>query len=206
MGQWTLYNLNGLQRPVAVKLAKLAAGRFTMHIKMKQILASQPEPSRDWYVVHTKPRQEQRALDNLSAQGYECYLPLMSVEKLLRQQVQVVQEPLFSRYLFIRLQSAQQSLAPVRSTLGVSKLVSFGQQPAHISNEWIDALRSAPAARMARLFTPGDCVRVVSGPLQGAEGIYQAVDGERRAMVLIELLGQPQRLQLSIGDLRQLGC
>ena len=154
-------------------------------------------------MVHTKPRQEQRALDNLHSQGYECYLPLLAVEKLLRQQVQVVHEPLFSRYLFIRLRDARQSLGPIRSTLGVSKLVSFGQQPARISDEWMDALRAAPAARLARLFMPGDSVRVVSGPLQGAEGIYQAVDGERRAMVLIELLGQPQRLQLSIGDLRQ---
>ena len=33
-----------------------------------------------WYVVHTKPRQEQRALVNLMQQGYECYLPLVETD------------------------------------------------------------------------------------------------------------------------------
>lgn len=27
-----------------------------------------------WYVIHTKPRQEQRALLNLAQRGYNCYL------------------------------------------------------------------------------------------------------------------------------------
>jgi hypothetical protein len=52
-----------------------------------------------WYVVHTKPRQEHRALLNLTQQGYECYLPLVDTEKLRQNVVKLVQEPLFSRYL-----------------------------------------------------------------------------------------------------------
>ena len=187
-----------------VKLAKPRSGHPKISIKMKQVLVAQLEPSRDWYVVHTKPRQEQRALDNLRHQGYECYLPLVAVEKLLRQQVQVVHEPLFSRYLFIRLHNEQQSLGPVRSTLGVSKLVSFGQQPARLSDEWVHALQSAPTVQLTRLFAPGDEVRVVSGALQGAQGTYQMADGERRAMVLIELLGQPQRVHLWLEALRKI--
>ena len=37
-----------------------------------------------WYVIHTKPRQEQRALTNLAQQGYQCYLPMITREKLGR--------------------------------------------------------------------------------------------------------------------------
>ena len=36
-------------------------------------------PLMHWYVIHTKSQQEQRALLNLEQQGYECYLPLLSV-------------------------------------------------------------------------------------------------------------------------------
>ena len=174
-----------------------------INIKMKPLPHPRPSSLQAWYVVHTKPRQERRALENLENQGYECYLPMLSVEKLLRQQVRVVEEPLFSRYLFIRLDDTTQSWAPIRSTLGVSKLVSFGQQPARLSDEWIQILRTAPVAHLARLFSTGDAVRVVSGPLQGAEGVYQAADGERRAMVLIDLLGQPHRLPLHLDALRK---
>ncbi|MEN9764019.1 MAG: transcription/translation regulatory transformer protein RfaH, partial [Pseudomonadota bacterium] len=37
-----------------------------------------------WYLVHTKPRQEDIALMNLERQGYTCYLPRLSVEKARR--------------------------------------------------------------------------------------------------------------------------
>jgi transcriptional antiterminator RfaH len=31
-----------------------------------------------WHVIHTKPRQEQRALDSLAQQGYGGYLSLLT--------------------------------------------------------------------------------------------------------------------------------
>ena len=56
-----------------------------------------------WFLVHTKPRQEDVALVNLERQGYRCYLPRLRVEKILRRKAVVVIEPMFSRYLFVRL-------------------------------------------------------------------------------------------------------
>ncbi len=34
----------------------------------------------NWYLVHTKPRQEQVALENLQNQAYPCFLPQNRVE------------------------------------------------------------------------------------------------------------------------------
>jgi transcriptional antiterminator RfaH len=48
------------------------------------------------------------------------------------QRVQVVTEPMFSCYLFIQLDDQSQNWDTIRSTLGVSKLVSFGPQPAKV--------------------------------------------------------------------------
>ena len=56
-----------------------------------------------WYLVHTKPRQEKCALENLQRQGFQCYLPTLLSEKLRQGVLTVVDEPLFPRYLFIRL-------------------------------------------------------------------------------------------------------
>ena len=155
-----------------------------------------------WYVVHTKPRQEPRALENLQNQGYECFLPLMQVEKVRNQRIQVLSEPMFSRYLFIRLDDTTQNWSPIRSTLGVSKLVSFGHQPAKVPFEFIQFLKEAPAKTLARIFSPGDAIKIVSGPLRGLEGVYQAHDGQSRAFVLVDLLGKPQRLQMLVEGLR----
>ena len=155
-----------------------------------------------WYVVHTKPKQEGRALENLQNQGFTCFLPTMQVQKLRNQRVQVVTEPMFSRYLFIQLDDQSQNWGPIRSTLGVSKLVSFGPQPAKVPPEFVAFLKEAPPETLERMFAPGDTVKVAAGPLQGLEGKYLAHDGETRAFVLIELLGQPQKIPMAIEALR----
>ena len=43
-----------------------------------------------WFVVHTKPRQEQRALENLQRQGFAAWLPMLSVQKLRRGRLEKV--------------------------------------------------------------------------------------------------------------------
>lgn len=155
-----------------------------------------------WYVVHTKPRQENRALENLENQGFHCFLPTLQVQKLRNQKVQFIAEPMFSRYLFIQLDEQTQNWAPIRSTLGVSKLVSFGTQPAKVPPEYIAFLREAQLETLECMFALGDRVQVASGPLQGIEGQYIAHDGESRAFVLIDLLGQPQKLKMMVECLR----
>ena len=155
-----------------------------------------------WYVVHTKPRQETRALENLQNQGFDCFLPMMQVQKLRNQRVQTVAEPMFSRYLFIQLDDTTQNWGPIRSTLGVSKLVSFGPQPAKVPPEFIDFLKEAPQETLERMFAPGDSVQIATGPLQGLEGKYIAHDGETRGFVLVDLLGQPQKLRMAVESLR----
>ena len=81
-----------------------------MQFNLKSINNNMPEISNAaWYVVHTKPRQETRALENLQNQGFECFLPTMEVEKLRNQRVMRVVEPMFSRYMFIQLDDTTQN-------------------------------------------------------------------------------------------------
>ena len=146
-----------------------------------------------WHLVHTKPRQEQVALVNLQRQGYECYLPQWRVQKRSRGKLQQVTEPLFPRYLFIRLDSSDQgkSWAPVRSTLGVARLVRFGDRPAVVQDDLVALLRQREAAEPTQtLFSAGDSVVIQSGPLAGLEAVYQMPQGEQRALVLIEILSR----------------
>jgi transcriptional antiterminator RfaH len=47
-------------------------------------------------------------------------------------------------------------------------------------------------------------VQIKDGPFAGLEAIYQLDDGERRAMVLIELLHKPSRITLAPASLRKI--
>ncbi len=163
-----------------------------------------------WYLVHTKPRQEACALQNLEQQGYDCYLPLLASEKLIKGAVTKLAEPLFPRYLFIRLDTSDsaKSWSPIRSTRGVSKLVSFGNQPAKVSDELVDLIRARETSgdiTEKRLFNPGESIRVVDGPFSGIEGIFQSIDGTQRVMILIELMSKPVRMAVSPSSIRKSG-
>lgn len=163
-----------------------------------------------WYLVHTKPKQEKCALLNLERQGYSCYLPLLPVERLCQGGLKVAEEALFPRYLFIQLgqDDSAKSWGPIRSTKGVSRLVSFGNEPARVADGLIDALRARDeASRHApgKLFTRGERVRLTAAPFADVEGIYQMADGERRVMVLIELLSRQVRICVSPASLRKVG-
>ncbi len=162
---------------------------------------------RNWYLIHSKIRQESVALDNLERQGFECFLPLLKAEKLRLGKLQEVQEALFPRYLFIRLGTGveSQSWAPIRSTLGVSRLVTFGQTPAKIDDELIADIRiqSNSAEVQLRHFNPGEQVVVTDGPFVGVEAIYQMPDGEGRVMVLLNILSKQVKLRVSPASIRK---
>lgn len=161
-----------------------------------------------WYLIHSKPRQEKCALQNLEQQGYQCYLPMLPIQKLRQGILTVTDEALFPRYLFIRLGlgGAAKSWVPIRSTKGVSRLVCFGAEPARVDERLIELLRAQEAAMQSKaepLFTPGERVRLTEGAFAGIEGVFQVADGERRVMVLIELLSKPVTLSVSAAGLRK---
>ena len=133
-----------------------------------------------WCLVHTKPRQEKVALENLCRQGYQCYLPILPSEKLCRGLLTISDEPLFPRYLFIRLGlgDSAKSWAPIRSTKGVSCLVSFGGEPARVDGGLIELLRTQEASMQAepeRLFKSGEYVHLTDAPFSGIKGVYGLV-------------------------------
>ncbi|MDD4943120.1 MAG: transcription/translation regulatory transformer protein RfaH [Rhodoferax sp.] len=161
-----------------------------------------------WYLIHTKPRQEALALTNLSRQGFECYMPMLRLEKICQRKTALVAEPMFPRYLFIRLDASGsgQSWSPIRSTLGVNQLVRFGGQPAKVDGQLIDLIRSREQGTHAQaLFSAGDNVTVADGPFAGLEAIYQNTDAESRSMILLNILSKPVAMRIDTASLRKTG-
>ena len=163
----------------------------------------------NWYLVHTKPRQEEMALRNLQVQNYECYLPTLPKEKISQQALTLVEQPLFPRYLFIRLgiDFKSQSWSPIRSTPGVSRLVRFGLEPAKVDDDLVANLREYEAKlkeRPIELFQGGDKIRVVQGPFTGIEGVFKIKDGQQRVIVLIEMMSKMVAMPLAPHQIKRL--
>jgi transcriptional antiterminator RfaH len=167
-----------------------------------------PATTTAWYLVHTKPRQEEIALANLQRQGYECYLPQMRIERIRRRKAEIATEPMFPRYLLIQLDSSDQgkSWSPIRSTVGVSQLVHFGARAAKVDEALVDLLRQRELTMpLDAMFHCGDSVVITDGPFAGIEAIYQTADADRRAFILLEILSKPVPMQIDSGRLRRAG-
>ena len=156
----------------------------------------------NWYAVHTKTRQEVVAEQNLQRQGFELYAPKVLLRKRKRDKWTKVVQPLFPRYLFIRVDPDQTSLAPVRSTHGVSGLVRFGHRLLPVPDSVIDYLRQMedPLTRQHHAdhwpHQPGDALDILDGPFAGLTGVFQSVSADDRAALLIELLGRYNSIEL----------
>jgi transcriptional antiterminator RfaH len=164
-----------------------------------------------WYVIHTKPRQEFRAKENLENQNFEVFLPTIKVQKIIKQDLSIIEEPLFSRYLFIQLDQVISNWFPIRSTKGVHQILRFGLnvEPVQVPESLINHLKDLSVGIEPKaLFNLGDTLEIINGPFRGLDGSFVELltnpSGESRAFVLIDILGKLQKIQLSVKDLQKI--
>jgi transcriptional antiterminator RfaH len=162
----------------------------------------------NWYVVMAKPKQDELAAQHLAAQNYQVYLPRCRVEKTLRGKKVHRIESLFPRYLFVKLDDQNQDWGPIRSTRGVMQMLRFGLNPARVSDDLIDSIKRQEQLALnnqaQNALKEGDVVRVESGAFYGLDGIFYNYDADQRVILLMTILGQPQKLTFELTEVEKL--
>lgn len=158
---------------------------------------------RRWYLIHSKPRQEGTAKENLERQGYRIYLPLLRTprRRVGRRVIRI--EPMFPRYLFIHLDTETDNWAPIRSTIGVSTLVRFGTTPTPVPDDLIETLRERDDSAGVQdipmhEFKAGQKIRIEEGPFMGYEGIFLAKSSQERVLVLLDIVGKSAKARVDV--------
>jgi transcriptional antiterminator RfaH len=163
--------------------------------------------SQHWYLIMTKPKQDEAAESNLKRQGFEVYRPQCCQVKTRRGKKITQLESLFPRYLFIKLDDQLQNWAPIRSTKGVLQLVKFGAQAAKVDENLINQLKQQEQVALHeasdRPYKKGDKLRVESGAFYGLDAIFESYDSDQRIIVLMNILGQQQKLALAAEQLEK---
>ncbi|MDP2244998.1 transcription/translation regulatory transformer protein RfaH [Pseudomonas sp.] len=150
-----------------------------------------------WYLVHCKSRQDERAEQNLLRQGYICYRPQHSCERIVRGCRQIIVESLFPGYLFIQL-AADANWGPLRSTRGVIRVVGFGGIPLRLDNRLIERLQQRKTAPVRPALEAGDSVRITEGGFAELDAIFVAMDGEQRVILLLNMLNRQQQISMPL--------
>ena len=155
-----------------------------------------------WYALQLKPAQGDRALANLQNQDVACFYPKITVEKIKVGKRTQKLEPLFSGYLFVNLEQTDPMWAKLRSTRGVIRVVSFANKPAAMSDEVVQHIKdSLDTVAEQGGIKPGQAVELDEGPFKGISAIFQAYDGEERAIVLISFMQKQQTLKVPLSTL-----
>jgi len=143
-----------------------------------------------WYALQVRPRFEKAIASTLLNKGYEGFLPLYRHRSRWSDRMKEVQLPLFSGYLFCRLDLNRR--LPVLITPGVMHIVGIGKIPHPVDEFEIAALQSIVVsglqAEPRSYLSIGERVRIELGPLAGTEGILTSLKGSSRLVVSVNLL------------------
>jgi transcription termination/antitermination protein NusG len=161
-----------------------------------------PAADAKWYVLWTRSNCEQLVHDQLSAKGFELFLPRTgrwSRREGLRYLAQV---PMFPGYLFLHHSMSKASYIEVRKARGLVRILGerwdrLGTIP---PNEiWsIQRVLGADVPVMPHPYVrEGQRVRITDGPLANVEGIVVKPESKKGLLVLsIELLRKSVAVQV----------
>jgi len=136
---------------------------------------------RQRFAMATKPRQEHLAEVSLKRQGYSAVLPLMEARKRRQNKWKLVTKPLFSGYLFVRLEVNKNNLAPIRSMLGCRDLLRVGPGLVLVPDAVMTPLlllSSLPKTSEV-LFSEGDEISISAGASSGLQGVFKLASRSR---------------------------
>jgi len=155
-----------------------------------------------WFVAHTHPHAEVRAIAHLERQGFEIYLPRYLRRRRHARKIETVAAPLFPRYIFVAVDLAAQRWRSIYSTVGVARLVCNGDEPSAVPDGIVEALKSREDADgFIRLvnrpgFRAGDKIRVLEGAFSSCLGLFEGLAERERIAILLDLLGRKVRVVL----------
>jgi len=155
-----------------------------------------------WYAIWTSSHCEQLVHDQLTAKGFELFLPKTSGGER-RGRRKAADKPLFPGYLFVHAAIGKASYIDIMKARGVVRILGDRWDAlAAIPHEEIDAVRRVSQTDLIVVAYPhlshGDRVRITSGPLTGVSGIYLRRRSSTGLLVIsIDLLQRSVAVEVS---------
>lgn len=161
-----------------------------------------------WYVVHAHPNQENRAEQGIrEGLGFATFLP---VEKRFVRHARRRESrsySLFGPYFFVSFDVHRDDQWPeIRHVVGVDAILSNGLIPQPVRAEDIDAIRTAQKLgyfdQTLGTNLAGRSVRILNQSALDLVGKIRSVGADRRAEVVLSLLGRDNVVKVDLARLR----
>jgi len=167
------------------------------------LVAQSPGEAPGWYALYTCSRHEKRVASQLAERTLEFFLPLYKSLRRWKDRSRVVQMPLFPGYVFVRIPLTER--LRLLSIGGAVGLVGSGGAPQAVPDQEIQKIRQLLLADLQTEPYPylsvGSPVRVIRGPLEGAEGYVLRCKKKCRVVISLHLIQRSIAVELDFEDL-----
>jgi transcription antitermination factor NusG len=183
-------------------------GRSSIQSTRSELYIQAGEATNNWHALHTRHQHEKTIAQAISNKGYNVFLPLYRATHLWRNRPKQLRIPLFPCYVFV--QGGMDRQIDIISIPGVISIVRCGALPAVVPPEQIAAVRriveNPSQVEPYDFLQCGDRVLVISGSLQGVDGILVRTKGMFRLVVSMEILGRSAAVEIDIASVRRIGA
>jgi len=156
-----------------------------------------------WYAAYTHPRHEKKVAEQLEERGIEHFLPVYKSLREWKDRRKELDIVLFPGYVFVNL--ALPDRLRVLNLPGVVRFVTFNGQPAALPGDDLISLRNAllhgVRAESHPYLNVGRKVKVMRGPLTGAQGILQRLKTNSRIVISIDAIMRSVSVEVDETDI-----
>jgi transcription antitermination factor NusG len=163
-----------------------------------------------WYALRVKPHKERTVYQQLRSQeAIELFYPSVRVQPTNPRAAK--ERPYFPGYMFVRADLTVLGANLFNWTPGTHGLVTFDNEPAIVPEHLVLEVKRrvaqihATGGLVLENLQKGDRVRIVRGPFEGYEAIFDMrLPGRERVQVLLAFLSQyPQPVKLPASNIEK---
>ena len=162
----------------------------------------------NWYLLQTKPNAHVMACENLRRQGFDVFLPLIIKTTRKSGKFLDAKAPLFPGYLFMGTSIVPIPWKSVNGTRGVSAAVTLDGVYRSVSTHIIKGLRrrcdNEGVIQSLNDIVSGDRIKIERGPFADFICTVDHIKDDQRAWILIDLLQQQTRIEVSLDDVSKI--
>jgi transcription antitermination factor NusG len=165
--------------------------------------------SLNWYALHSHPYKEDLLWKQVQANDIEGFYPRVRVSPVNPRSRKI--RPYFPGYLFVRVDLQEVGLSVFNWMPYSTGLVSFGGEPAIVSDALIQAVKQRiqqveqAGGELFDGLHQGDPVVIQDGPFDGYEAIFDIrLPGSERVRILLKMLNDRNvPMEIRAGQIRK---
>jgi len=148
-----------------------------------------------WYILHTYSGYENKVANNINTLVEnrnlhhlieEVKVPTEIVTEVHDGKTKQTEVKLFPSYVYVKMVMTDESWYICRNIRGVTGFVGPGSKPIPLTDEEVGNL-GMKQKKIDTAFNEGEIITIVSGPLEGYEGVVKEVD-EANSKVLVSVI------------------